>query len=277
MRAAAPHWCRAGLALAAVACLAGPAQAHDSWFAPLPATDRGEAVFAFGTGNQFPLQEITIPWQQLAQTGCRSAGLRATPMRWVADQPTGLVVRASRPAPATAAQTCWAQLKPIEIEIDDATVEVYLKEVNALPAVRERWAALRARGVRWQETYTKHARVELEAADGSPAADEASAPIDGLGLDLRIDSPRPLRAGDSLRAQLLRDGQPLAGVPVELRSDLSPIGFWRQTDAEGRLQITVPLAARWLLRSVDLRPAASKPEGWDSRFVTLAFDVLPRR
>jgi len=75
----------------------------------------------------------------------------------------------------------------------------------------------------------------------------------------------------------LRDGQPLVGVPVELRSDLSPIGFWRQTDAEGRLQITVPLAARWLLRSVDLRPAASKPEGWDSRFVTLAFDVLPRR
>ena len=265
------------MALAVAACLAAPAQAHDSWFAPLPATDRGEAVFALGTGNQFPLQEVTIPWQQLAQTGCRSAGLRATPLRWVADGPTALVVRATRPALATAAQTCWAQLKPIDIEIDDATVEVYLKEVNALPAVRERWAALRARGVRWQETYTKHARVAVEAADGSAATDEAGAPIEGLGLDLRIESPRPLRAGDTLRAQLLRDGQPLAGVPVELRSDLSPIGIWRQTDAEGRFQITVPLAARWLLRNVDLRPAAGKPDGWESRFVTLAFDVLPRR
>jgi hypothetical protein len=267
----------AGMAIAAAVCLVGPALAHDSWFAPLPPTDRGEAVFALGTGDRFPLQETIIPWQQLAQTGCRSPSLRATPMRWVADRPTALILRAARPASATAAQTCWAQLKPIAIEIDDATVEVYLKEVNALPAVRQRWEALRARGVRWQESYTKHARVELEAADGSPAEDAANAAIEGLGLDLRIDSPRPLRAGDTLRAQLLRDGQPLAGMPVELRSDLSPIGFWRQTDADGRLQITVPLAARWLLRSVDLQPAANQPDAWDSRFVTLSFEVIPKR
>ena len=255
------------------------ASAHDSWFAPLPATDRGEALFALGTGNQFPLQEVTIPLQQLRSTGCRSEGLRATPMRWVADTPTAVVLRSGRPVPPTAAVTCWAQLKPIDIEIDDATVEIYLKEVNALPAVRERWAALRARGVRWQETYTKHARIELNAAAGAQPANGGadSAAIDGLGMDLRIESPQPLRAGDSLRAQLLRDGQPLAGLPVELRSDASPIGFWRTTDAEGRLQITVPLAARWLLRAVDLRPADGQPERWDSRFVTLAFEVLARR
>lgn len=264
--------------LAALALPPGTAAAHDSWFAPLPRTDRGEAVFAFGTGNQFPQQEITIPLFQLRSHGCQGEGQRVAPMRWVADRPSALVLRSARPVPATAALSCWAQLHPIGIEIDDATVEVYLKEVNALPAVRERWAALRARGVRWQETYTKVARVEMNALE--PAASAGTAlpeAVPGLALDLRIESPTPLRAGDTLRVQLLRDGQPLAGLPLEMRSELSPLGIWRQTDAEGRISLTVPLAARWLLRGVDLRPADGRADAWDSRFISLAFEVLPRR
>ena len=261
-------------------CGSAKAWAHDSWFAPLPRTDRGEAVFAFGTGNQFPVQEVTIPLTQLQRSGCQGAGQRVAPMRWVADRPVALVLRSARPVPATAALSCWAQLHPIPIEIDDATVEVYLNEISALPAVRERWAALRARGVRFQETYTKVARVELNALEpGVAAAPASSGPeaVAGLALDLRVESPLPLRAGDTLRAQLLRDGQPLAGLPLELRSDLSPLGIWRQTDAEGRISVPVPLAANWLLRGVDLRPAEGRPDAWDSRFITLAFEALPRR
>lgn len=262
-------------------CGTAPAWAHDSWFAPLPRTDRGEAVFAFGTGNQFPVQEVTIPLTQLQRSGCQGPGQRVAPMRWVADRPVALVLRSARPVPATAALTCWAQLHPIPIEIDDATVEVYLNEISALPAVRERWAALRARGVRFQETYTKVARVELNALEPGAAAAAPSSggpeAVAGLALDLRVESPLPLRAGDTLRAQLLRDGQPLAGLPLELRSDLSPLGIWRQTDAEGRISVPVPLAANWLLRGVDLRPAEGRPDAWDSRFITLAFEALPRR
>ncbi|KPF58654.1 hypothetical protein D621_05125 [beta proteobacterium AAP51] len=262
-------------------CGTAPAWAHDSWFAPLPRTDRGEAVFAFGTGNQFPVQEVTIPLTQLQRSGCQGPGQRVAPMRWVADRPVALVLRSARPVPATAALTCWAQLHPIPIEIDDATVEVYLNEISALPAVRERWAALRARGVRFQETYTKVARVELNALEPGAAAAAPSSggpeAVPGLALDLRVESPLPLRAGDTLRAQLLRDGQPLAGLPLELRSDLSPLGIWRQTDAEGRISVPVPLAANWLLRGVDLRPAEGRPDAWDSRFITLAFEALPRR
>ena len=262
----------AGLALGLT-----PARAHDSWFAPLPRTDRGEAVFAFGTGNQFPVQEVTIPLTQLQHSGCQGVGQRVAPMRWVADRPVALVLRSARPVSATAALSCWAQLHAIAIDIDDATVEIYLDEVSALPAVRERWAALRARGVRWQESYTKVARVELNALEpGAATAAPAPEAVPGLALDLRLESPLPLRAGDTLRAQLLRDGQPLAGLPLELRNDLSPVGLWRQTDAEGRISVPVPLAANWLLRGVDLRPAESRADAWDSRFITLAFQVLPR-
>lgn len=264
--------------LLAMALLAGSAAAHDSWLAPLPRTDRGEAVFALGTGNQFPLQEITIPLFQLRSHGCQAEGQRAAPMRWVADRPTALLLRSARPVPATAGLSCWAQLHPIDIEIDDTTVEVYLKEVSALPAVRERWAALRARGVRWQETYTKVARVEMNALEPTAGA-QGTAPgaVAGLALDLRMETPGPLRAGDTLRVQLLRDGQPLAGLPLELRSELSPLGIWRQTDTEGRISVPVPLAARWLLRGVELMPSERRADAWDSRFVSLAFEVLPRR
>lgn len=266
------------LTLAVLASHAGRAAAHDSWFAPLPATDRGEAVLALGTGNQFPLQEITIPLFQLRSSGCQGEGQRASPMRWVADRPVALVLRSARPVPATVALSCWAQLHPIDIEIDDATVEVYLKEVSARPAVRERWAALRAAGKRWKETYTKVARVELNALEpNATAAGIAPEAVAGLALDLRVENLGPLRAGDTLRAQLLRDGQPVAGLPLELRSDLSPVGIWRQTDEQGRISVTVPLAARWLLRGVDLRPSERRADAWDSRFISLALEVLPKR
>jgi len=266
------------LLVVALFCAIGGASAHDSWFMPLPAAKNGEAEFALGTGNMFPRQETPIPMQLLRGTGCSSEGAPAAPMRWVADQPAALLLRSAQPVAAKSTLTCWAQLKPIEVEIDDATVDIYLREINALPVVRERWAALKARGVRWQETYTKHARIEYNPTPGAKmlngGADAIA--IDGLGMDIRLESPQPLRVGDTLRAQLLRDGKPLAGMPVELRNNLSPFGIWRQTDAQGRLQVTVPLAARWLLRSVDLRPAGTS-DRWDSRFVTLALEVLGPR
>lgn len=271
--------------LLAAALLGGvlPAAAHDTWFTPMPATGRGETVLALGTGTQYPGYELPVPLVQLQASGCRGEGVRAAPLRWVADRPNALLLRSARPVPATASLSCWVQLVPIDIEIDDATVEVYLAEINALPAARERWAALRARGVRWQETYVKHARISIAgegAATAARAAADAAAltePSGALGMDLRIEhGAAPLRAGDILRVQLLRDGQPLPGLPVELRSDPGAISLWRQTDAEGRIAVALPLAARWLLRGVDLRPSATHPDRWDSRFLTWAFEVLPQ-
>ena len=265
---------RLALALLAVATgLAAPAAAHDTWFEQRSATARGQAVLALGTGNQFPHHEFQLVLSQLQRHGCRAEGATEALLEWVADEPTALVLQT--PARGHATRSCWAQLVPFEVEIDDVTVEVYLDEIRALPAVRERWAALRARGVRWKETYVKHARIELAGDAHAAATARASAPaVDAMGLDVRLEPGAwPLRAGDTLRAQVLRDGQPLGGLPVELRSDLSPIGLWRHTDGQGRVELKLPLAARWVLRGVDLRPSEREPDAWDSRFVTLAFEV----
>lgn len=263
------------LALAlALASVVGGAAAHDTWFERGPPASRGELTFALGTGTRFPAREFPVLLEQLKSSGCRGDGVRAESLRWAGDSPAALLLRSARPLPPGVALSCWAQLVPIDIEIDNATVEVYLDEIKALPAVRERWAALRARGVRWQETYVKHARTEIGAEGATGAV--ATAAIAGLGMDARLEAAAPPRAGDTLRFQLLRDGQPLSGLPVELRSELSPLGLWRKTDGDGRVEITLPLAGRWLLRGTDVRPSATAPDRWDSRFVTLAFELRAR-
>ena len=79
--------------------------------------------------------------------------------------------------------------------------------------------------------------------------------------------------GDEVTFTLLRDGQPLAGLPLELKSALTRLSFWTQTDGAGRATLRLPLAGRWLARAVDLRLSTTAPDEWESRFVTLAFEV----
>lgn len=283
-------------ALTALLCTvaAASAAAHDTWFTPLPPTPRGQLVLALGTGAAFPGYEVAIAAAQLADSGCTGDGVREKPLRegvelsldglrqWfsgatsTAGAPPVLALRTGRPVSPAVSVSCWARLVAIDITIDDPTVDLYLDEVQALPAVRERWAALKARGVRWQETYVKHARIEIDG-EGDTAA-VATAALPTLGLDLRMEAERrPLRAGDTVRFQLLRDGQPLAGQPLQLVGDGSGVGIWRRTDAEGRLELLLPAAGRWLLRGTELRPAPDGSDRWDSRFVTLAFEVRAPR
>jgi hypothetical protein len=95
------------------------------------------------------------------------------------------------------------------------------------------------------------------------------------GLDLRVENTNAvLRVGDTLQVQMLRKGQALPGIAMELRNDLSPVGIWRKSDEQGRISFPLPLAARWLLRGVDLRPAANAAERWESDFLSVAFEVL---
>ena len=245
-------------AFALVALLAaGPARAHDTWFQPLG--DGG--VLALGTGTRFPVQDFAIGAEQLVQHGCRDARGRAVPL-----VPLRTVRSALWLQPAPAAADCWAQLQPFEIELTPAIVAVYLDEIHASAAVRAAWADQQARGLPWRERFTKHARI-VRSASGAAALPSA------LGLDLLMAGEGPAQPGDTLRFQLLRDGRPLGGQALELVDADGRCGGWRHTDADGRVVFTVPAPGRWLLRGTELRPVADRPGEWDSRFVTLAFEV----
>lgn len=217
------------LAFGLVLSLAGPALAHDTWFARQP-----DGRLVLGTGAQFPKQETGIDAQYLLQQGC-DAG------------------------------SCWAQTTPFALTLDADKIALYLDEVRPDAALVAAWRALQARGLPWQERYAKHARIVHDAA--------AAASPSGMAMDVLLFSTTAPRRGQPLTFQVLRDGQPLPHFAVELRNDSSRFGLWRRTDAQGRLQFTPPFGGQWLLRGVDLRLSGTVPDSFDSRFVTLAFEV----
>jgi hypothetical protein len=282
------------LALAAALSAAiNTAHAHDTWFAPLPHSAGSGLMLALGTGNQFPVQESGIEHKHLVYSGCRrEPGGKPLALQRMADAPTALELRVR--AERRQALTCWAQTASFEVELPDDKIALYFKEIQAPPAVRDAWAQMRARGVKWKERYTKHARIELNLGAGArtlesgasartpePGASagtlapgaSAGVPVN-MAMDVLLEAPqRTPRRGDTLQFRVLRDGRPLPDFAVELRGDKLPIGVWRKTDAEGRVRVPAPLAGRWVLRGTDLRPSEREPDTWESRFVTLAFEV----
>lgn len=252
-------------ALAAGLLAASPASAHDTWFQPEDAAPSGARTLALGTGTHFPLQETAIGAEYLVAAACRGAGGPPQPLQPLRTTERALLLR----TPSSAGgQSCWAQSQPFEITLAPAIVDVYLKEIAAPASVRAAWADMQARGIAWTERYAKHARIEL------PGGDVRAAAPSGMALEARpLGEQAGWRVGDTARFELLRDGQPLAGQAVEFRHERAPVGVWRRSDAQGQLEMRLPLPGRWVLRGTELRAVPDQPGHWDSRFVTLAFEV----
>jgi hypothetical protein len=270
------------LAAGGLALCAASASAHDTWFevrtAPHP------SALWLGTGDRFPVLESRIEFTHLQGHGCirhadlavrgAAAGRPLSPISGPAGRlPQALSLRLPRaggegsgPDPLS----CWASLVPFEIELEAAKVPAYLDEIAAGPALRAAWAAEQAAGRPWRERFVKHARVEVGGASALPLG----LPL-GLPLEAVLSGAAFPRVGQPLRFQLRQGGEPLVGQPVQLVNERSPLGLWRRTDANGQIELALPLAGRWLLRSTLLRPPAQPGERWQSDFVTLAFEVAP--
>ncbi|MFT3954492.1 MAG: DUF4198 domain-containing protein [Piscinibacter sp.] len=252
-------------ALVAVLAVAGPATAHDTWFQPVDAASAGARTLALGTGNQFPRQETAIGAEYLVTAACRGAAGGPQPLQPLQTTEHALLLRTP---PAGEGLSCWAQSQPFEITLAPAIVDVYLKEIAAPPAVRAAWAEMKSRGIAWTERYAKHARIEL------PGALPREVAASGMALDARpLGEVGSWRVGGLARFELLRDGRPLADFAVEFRHERAPVGLWRRSDAQGVVEMRLPLPGRWVLRGTELRAVPEVPGRWDSRFVTLAFEV----
>lgn len=262
---ASPHRLAASLLALLGLAVAAPAGAHDSWLQPLPRLGAA-GVLLLGTGNRFPVYDTGIDAHYLVKPGCAAAAGRLQPLEALRNLPNSLLLRTG-----AAAESCWLQLTQFDVTVPPDKVALYLDEVRPPPALLAAWAGMQARGRPWQERYTKHARIALPgpAGDIGPAAAQPAP----LGMDMLLaeaaDGPQL-----QLQVQVLRDGQPLPALAVELiNADQPTPGSWWKTDAAGRFTLPRPPAGRWLLRAVDLRLAADAPDTWDSRFVTLSFSL----
>jgi hypothetical protein len=248
--------------LLALACASSAALAHDTWFAPNGTGSLTNLTnLTLGTGNRFPVMELAVDDKYFAKRGCIAAdgAARGLDKQRFADTATHL-----RAAPGAAA--CFVQLEPFDVELADDKIALYFKEIRPPEPVLAAWQQMRARGLPFKERYIKSARIEIDAA-------AAARPVGTVMDALRLAPARTPAVGDEAEFQVLRDGQPLADLNVELVNERSPIGLWHRTDAQGRIRAKLPLPGRWVLRGTDLRLAAGSAGLWESWFLTYVFDV----
>lgn len=266
---------RSVLASLVLAALALPVAAHDTWFSPARAVaPAGTALLELTTGNRYPVQEFNPSADSLVRAQCTDGSTAALPLRPVRDAEKWLELRAQGSAPAQPPLACWAELKAYDLDMAPELVPVYFNEIRASAAQRQAWAAIQARGGKWLESYRKFARIELPFPRGTPAEriTQARRPV-GLDLELVVLGEQLIATGQPLVFRILRDGRPLAGQPIELVSERSALGIWRESDDEGIVRHTLPFAGRWLLRATELRLDEADATRWRSRFVTLAIEA----
>lgn len=260
------RWPAGALACLGLACLAWvqPAAAHDTWLAPRGAPRADGVRLLLGTGERFPLMQTSVGRVPRVQAGCRFGAGEPVPLRAGRDLPEALPLAAE--GDARGAWSCWAQLAAQEVELSEVQVQHYLDEVRADAAVRGAWRAQQAQGLPWRERFTKHARFEGQGGSGSGALP--------LAMDL-VPRQLPRRPGERLQVQWLRQGQPVARLALELVNAGAGQGLWLRTDADGRIDVPVPLAGAWLLRGTEVRADPDQPGRWISGFVTLSFSIDP--
>lgn len=255
------------------------AHAHDSWLSPGRLAPRGEAVFELSAGNRFPVQETGLAASGLNKTACVDGQGRNLALRSEGNTDKALQLRVRGLSAVPSPLSCWLELKPFEIELQRRLVPVYLDEIRASAAVRESWAALQAQQLPWLESFRKFVRIE--AQEQGPATAQQRLAVrqpSGMALEIVLLGDAAVLPGQPLEFQVLREGRPFADFPVELVTERSPLGIWRQTDAEGKLRHTLPFGGRWLLRGTELWLSATNANRWESRFVTLTIETaeLPR-
>jgi hypothetical protein len=253
------------------------AAAHDTWFERHPSSTPTLPVMVLGTGNQYPVFDSRNELGSLVDSGCQAGSQIQRGLVEREPQAAALILSTPQPLQAAPRLNCWARFQPFEVELPDALVEAYFKEAMPPSAVRQAWAAQKARGQPWRERYVKQARLDWFSAAPEATAAGPAAPLE-QGLDALLIQPlRAARVGDELELQVFKDGKPLPNFSVEFRLQTSRMGWWRRTDDQGRVRLRPPAAGAWLLRGIELTPppAGSAPPLWQGLFITLAFDVRP--
>ncbi|WP_198117652.1 DUF4198 domain-containing protein [Massilia rhizosphaerae] len=154
----------------------------------------------------------------------------------------------------------------------------YVKDEGLWPAAAER----DKRGTKGQDAIERYRRVAKALVQaGEPGEGSQDLATKRVGLPLEIVLARPLSdpdGGDTLAAQVLFQGRPLARALVKLTDldhDAQPAAA-RTTDGAGRVVFRRPPPGHWLLNVVWTTPL-SGDDGidFDTVFSSLSFAVPP--
>jgi uncharacterized GH25 family protein len=256
-------------ALAACLLPAAAAPAHDTWIlASLRGGERPVLRVEMTSGMAFPAPESGIRAERVTRAMVRAAGeARALP----APLPRKQSLRYEVAPPPFGLAVLWVELAPRALVLEPKLIEEYLREIGATQTVGPRWRS-RPEPKTWREVYRKHAKSFLRV--GAAPADDVSwrEPV-GMELELVPQSdPTALAEGGELSLVLLRDGRPLAGLPVaaERGTGAARQRRFAASDAAGRVSFQLDRPGPWLFAATDLR---ERGPDWESDFTTLTVTV----
>ena len=147
-------------------------------------------------------------------------------------------------------------------------VEGFAAASEARSAAGKSWAEGKERYSRYLKTFF--------AVGEARASDSASKSVFGRVLGQRYElvpktDPSRLKPGQSLTMQVLLERSPAAGVRVVAKSTKGE-EIEGETDSHGLVQLTLPVAGDWVIRSVHMRPCSDcKRADWESLWAAYSF------
>jgi len=266
IRPAAPQRC---VLLAAVALLAGPANAHDFWVEPAnfqpPAGAEVDVRLREGVGFKGSTLPYINEWfQDFSKV---TAGGREDVLSLQGNDPAATI---EMPAGAL---LLGYQSNRSYVELDAAKFNSYLED-EGIEYIREARIAAGEDDDPAPEYFVRCAKALLQNAP--PDSDIYKTRL-GYRLELMPESnPYDLSPGDTLTFQLLwRDG-PAEGLLLQAFTREDPDNVQKiRTDAEGRATITLHSSGTWLVKAVSIQGIIGAPRAkWLSHWASFLF-ALP--
>jgi uncharacterized GH25 family protein len=254
----------------AVCALWAPAlQAHNFWIEPTTFTPAPAQRVAVRLRVGQELQGDPVPRDPSLMKRFLAAGPDGdVPVPGVPNtEPAGFIA-----FPSAGLYTIVYDSSRFPVALDAAKFEAYLKEEGL-----EKISALRARQGKSaegaKEVFSRCAKALLAVTNGTgPGYDR----VFGQRLELVAEkNPYALAAGGELPVRLLYEGKPLAGALVMALQRGRPDKVTARTDAKGRATLKLDHPGFWLIKAVQMIPAAPDAAAdWESFWASLTF-ALP--
>jgi uncharacterized GH25 family protein len=260
-------------AAAAALLTAVTAYSHDYWFEP-------EAFFAPAGGNvhvrlyvgeglrseeERPLQKEGASRFQMFSAGKTQDLLAAgregqMPVTQLSFGPAGNYLLAME-----------RKAQPITLDAKKFTAYLAEEGLEAIIAERERLGERNAEG---RERYSRYLKLALQVGDRH---DGECQRVVGLRLEIAPQfNPYRLKIGDTLKAQILFEGRPLAGAKVGANSkDHDDIKEHdAMTDKDGMVSFVIDRPGQWLIRLVHMRRCRDCADAdWESFWGAYSFGL----
>ncbi len=267
--------------------------AHEFWLQP--------SSFRVGVGAAVPVRLLVgagfagEAWPRPTRRTLRFVRLGPTPLDSTDLRPA---LRADSVAPAISCPTPGTHLvvlasAPSFLELPPDKFTAYLREGGLDAALLYRQQQGQTATKIGREAYRRCAKALVLATTGlrpqAAAADTAYRRVLGLPLELVAEqNPYYLRTGAALTVRVLRQGQPAAGVLVQVWDATPPIAkqpagqqapafpahFTTHSNRSGRVLLRLPGAGPYLVATTCIEPAPaslSARADWLSTWATLTF------